>query len=180
MAHINTELPFDNLGYRTIIFDFSSWDGWVRARSDLSAAVEAISDAGYIVSNPVTHAIGVLRLKETADPQEEMLLALVEEVSAVRRSVHQVQQEVNSLRGGVFSHELGRALLAPSSGGSLGFPQGPGSSSGLGRAFLAPPVTEEMLQKSLGELLSRSGEGSRGPPWAASETPSDDGPNAES
>jgi hypothetical protein len=70
IAHRETKLPFDNIGYRAVMFDPSDWDSHVDAKVQIAEAARNALTQGSAISNPVTHARGWEKLKRSADPEQ--------------------------------------------------------------------------------------------------------------
>ncbi|MDF0499073.1 hypothetical protein [Bradyrhizobium yuanmingense] len=60
------KIPFDISAYRSIEFSLARPTDLRAARVALKAAVEAVMLEGYEIDNPVTHARGVVAIKESA------------------------------------------------------------------------------------------------------------------
>ena len=87
IAHRETKLPFDNVGYRTVMFDLGDWDSHVEAKKQIAEAARKTLAPGFVVSNPVTHARGVGKLKTSADPKEAIVANLVEGMARLQEDM---------------------------------------------------------------------------------------------
>jgi len=83
IARTGTPLPFDNVGHRTIFVDLADWESIQSGRSRLSASAHAIENPEHLVSNPVTHAIGIDAMRASADPQDVIIAKLGERVASI-------------------------------------------------------------------------------------------------
>jgi hypothetical protein len=76
-AQSETDLPFDAMPHRAVIEDITSWFGIERARQRIREAVRAIEAADYRVSNPITQARASFKMRESADPSEQVIAELL-------------------------------------------------------------------------------------------------------
>lgn len=108
IAKINTKLPFDNAGHDTIFIDVSDWHDIGNARSRLRAAIKAIDEESYRVSNPITQARASFALKESTDPKDKIIAEMRDKIYNIERmlikpdtslapnlSVEQFQMNIN-------------------------------------------------------------------------------------
>lgn len=94
IARGGTPLPFDNVSHRTIFVDLTDWHSIEDGRSRLADSARAIKDSSYRVSNPITQANASFKMRESADPRDQVIaniqqrLNLLESTSlaAVRHS----------------------------------------------------------------------------------------------
>jgi hypothetical protein len=93
-AQIGTELPFDTFGYRAIMEDITSWDGIERARQQIRDAAKAIEAEGYRVSNPITQANASFRMRESADPTENVLGSVLARLDRLGRELSERQAPI--------------------------------------------------------------------------------------
>lgn len=77
IAKIGTELPFDNVGHRTIFIDTTDWQSIEDGRLRLASSVREVKDPNFRVTNPVTQASATLRLRESADPNDRAIAELL-------------------------------------------------------------------------------------------------------
>jgi hypothetical protein len=87
IAHRETKLPFDNIGYRAVMFDPTDWHSHVDAKKQIADFARNAFAPGAVISNPVTHARGWKKLKASADPQQAILAGLVEDVAVLKREL---------------------------------------------------------------------------------------------
>jgi hypothetical protein len=78
IADCETKLPFDNIGYRAVLFDLTDWDSHVDAKTQIAEAARNALTQGSAISNPVTHARGWKKLKASADSEQAIVANLVE------------------------------------------------------------------------------------------------------
>jgi hypothetical protein len=63
--------------HRAVIEDITSWFGIERARQRVREAVRAIEAPDYRVSNPITQATASFKMRESADPSEQVIAELL-------------------------------------------------------------------------------------------------------
>lgn len=81
LASTATVLPFDNLGYRAIIFDPYDWHSQEEARLNLRASLVEVGGANFKVVNPVTNAQAEFEIARSEDPQSQTTEELLRRVS---------------------------------------------------------------------------------------------------
>ena len=84
-AQVGTELPFDTFGYRAIMEDITTWDGIERARQQIREQAKATEAEGYQVSNPITQANATFKMRESADPKEQVIAEVVARLERLER-----------------------------------------------------------------------------------------------
>jgi hypothetical protein len=97
-AQKGTELPFDSMGYRTIIEDITGWNGIVGARERIQQALKAVRKPGYQVSNPITQANASFKMKESFDSKDQLLVALMARLDAIDRKQMVIDDQRLQLR----------------------------------------------------------------------------------
>lgn len=95
LAHQGTKLPFDNAGYRTIIFDLADWHSQEAARKQIREQARGALAKGSQVSNPITQARGWGRLPNSVDSAEKLVSQLREEISLLRTRVNTLYHQPN-------------------------------------------------------------------------------------
>jgi nucleoside 2-deoxyribosyltransferase len=90
-----TKLPFDNIGYRSVLFDLSDWDSHVDAKTQIAEAARKALTQGSAISNPVTHARGWKKLKASADSEQAIVANLVEDVAVLKKVLSAVRDHLN-------------------------------------------------------------------------------------
>ncbi len=83
IASSSTTLPFDNLGYRAILFDPFDWHSQEGARSDLKSHLASIEVPGFKVSNPVTSARAEFEIAASDDPQKQAMHDVFSRLTAI-------------------------------------------------------------------------------------------------
>jgi hypothetical protein len=111
MVKKGTVLPFDNMGYRAIMFDIDSVQGHEAAEAELRSAVMEVQKSSYKVSNPVTHARGFARMAASEDSKDVMIANLAAEVANLRSMITSTQSMITSATASVAPSYQG--LLAP-------------------------------------------------------------------
>jgi hypothetical protein len=104
-AQSGTELPFDAMAHRAVIEDITSWEGTQRARRKIRELVRATEAADYRVSNPITQANASFRMRQSADPTEQVVAALEIRVEQLEAHIRRRSEET--------SGRLGSLLLGP-------------------------------------------------------------------
>jgi hypothetical protein len=87
IAHRETRLPFDNIGYRAVMFDPFDWNSHVEAKKQIADFARKALAQGSMISNQVTHARGVKKLKASADPQEAIVAKLDEGMARLQEDM---------------------------------------------------------------------------------------------
>lgn len=83
IAKAGTVLPFDNISHRTITVDLTDWQSIVDAETKLAASARAITEPSYKVSNPITQANASFKMRESADPKDQLIAQLRERMTSV-------------------------------------------------------------------------------------------------
>ncbi|MBA4129896.1 MAG: hypothetical protein C0519_00570 [Hyphomicrobium sp.] len=83
LASVGTSIPFDNAPVNTIFFNHHNWESLKAATAALRAAADEAMKPGYKVSNPVTAALGELRMAQSGDSKEQMLAGVMARLSAL-------------------------------------------------------------------------------------------------
>lgn len=73
IAHVETTLPFDNAGYRTVMFDLADHGSMVALRSAIGSQIDTIGREDFKLSNPLTHAKGRLALADSGDSKDRII-----------------------------------------------------------------------------------------------------------
>jgi hypothetical protein len=126
IAKAATPLPFDNAAHRAIFVDVSDWDSLESARTRLAASARKIKEPGYQVSNPITQANASFKMRDNADPNEQVIadlqarLATMESEMRALTKVSAPQNALLSLQRLLARHEqpavAGNALKLVSTG----------------------------------------------------------------
>ena len=74
------EIPFDNVPYRAIFFDYTEPDDIESAKTELKSAVEETIKPGAVEVNPVTQARGMIELRAHATEAQRVLLDAIQEL----------------------------------------------------------------------------------------------------
>jgi|SRR5208283_5114105 len=94
IAHRDTAIPFDNIGYRAIKFDPTEWQSHIEAQKQITEAARIAVTKGDPVSNPITQARGWQKLKGSADSQQTVLARVVEEISVLNMKLSSLEKRV--------------------------------------------------------------------------------------
>ncbi len=87
IAATNVKLPFDNLSHRAIFVDISDWKSLEEARERLANSARRIEAPDYLVTNPITHANAIFKMRESADPRDRVFAEMQERLAALTRQV---------------------------------------------------------------------------------------------
>lgn len=98
IAQIDTALPFDNAGYRTIMFDRNDYQSMESLKRELALHIDAIEKPDFKLSNPLTQYRGRERVSESADSNDQLIMSLQEELASQRRAMNALRAEISLLR----------------------------------------------------------------------------------
>lgn len=98
IAQADTALPFDNAGYRTIMFDRHDYQSMEMLKNELAFHIDAIEKPDFKLSNPLTQFRGRERVSESADSNDQLIMGLQDELAAQRRAMTLLRNEVALLR----------------------------------------------------------------------------------
>lgn len=91
MQLVTEKPPFDVSLYRAIKFALSRHSDVEKAKLDLKNSVDAVLAPGYQTENPVTNAIGHLKLEQDATPAMRVLM---QEIDQLKSQVNILQQVI--------------------------------------------------------------------------------------
>jgi len=80
-------IPFDVIDVRAIQYSLKNPATINQTKEELRLQAEAIEQAGYRVSNPITRARGIRQLTDSADSKERLLADLISEVRDLKNRV---------------------------------------------------------------------------------------------
>jgi hypothetical protein len=83
VAKAGTELPFDTVAHRTIFVDLGDWRNLEEARERLAKSARAITSKDYKVSNPITQANASFKMRQSDDPRDRVIAAILERLDAI-------------------------------------------------------------------------------------------------
>ncbi len=86
--------PFDVSLYRAIKFAYARFSDLGRAKEDLKSFVAAVLAPNYQSENPVTNAIGRLKLEQNATPEMRVMM---EAIDGLKTQLNTVQARLNPL-----------------------------------------------------------------------------------
>jgi hypothetical protein len=104
IAHRDTKLPFDNVGYRAVLFDPTDWQSQVESKKQIAEAARIAVANSSVVSNPISHARGWKRLKSSSDSEQYILAKLVEENSKVKSQLYELVERFDRVNRHLFDH----------------------------------------------------------------------------
>lgn len=125
--------PFDIKDFRTVFFSRVRHSDVKKAMDDLKAQVAAVRDPKFVVSNPVTKALGHRELAASGDTKDKLIADLLDKVSRIDSRINQIEYlgEYERLVHGCTTFASGTHVPI----GSGGIPVG----NALGGLFGAPP-----------------------------------------
>jgi|LakMenE01Jun11ns_1017448.scaffolds.fasta_scaffold9685000_1 hypothetical protein len=80
-------IPFDNKDQRTIFIDIGDIDNVNESIKSLSEAILTISSTDYKTSNPVTQALGLQELAESADSRDQIIAQLTTRLEELEKII---------------------------------------------------------------------------------------------
>ena len=86
IAHNKIRLPFDAAPQNTVFFNLEDYYSLENLKSEIDALISTIESSEYVVSNPMTHARGRLKIREHGDSRDKMVLDLIERVERLERT----------------------------------------------------------------------------------------------
>jgi hypothetical protein len=94
IARSGTALPFDTIAHRTIFVDVTDWHSSERGRADLAKFARAIKSPDYKVSNPITRANASFKMRQSADPKDQVIADMAEEMEALKARFANIEGSV--------------------------------------------------------------------------------------
>jgi hypothetical protein len=82
-----SRIPFDNAQHRAIFFTLSDWHSIERLKLNLIAQLAAIEADDFVISNPITHARGRIKVSESGDENDKLLSDVIARVSNLERKI---------------------------------------------------------------------------------------------
>lgn len=172
-------LPFDLKDHRAIIFNISDWERLERARLELRKQAKAIEEHDYVVSNPVTGAIGFRELRQSGDSRDRIFLDLSRKLDEVASKVGRLEHS-DAVRSGIdpfatvlakrLMHGKRHGLLDFAGGGLLEEPpqQDPEIGTSDGQGSITSTVTDVTAETNVKDpLVTALVENTREPPTAS-------------
>ena len=114
VARVGTILPFDNVSHRTIFMDLTDWHSIELGRTRLAAAARAIGSPHFRVSNPITQANASFKMRESADPRDQLISGLQARMQSlelqlrgnvIAQTSHAILDDFNQLPGSPIREE---------------------------------------------------------------------------
>ena len=97
IAHVGTELPFDNAQHDTVFFDLSDCLSMEELSSTVGRQLDIKVDSDHPVSNPLTQALGSIEVSKSGDSSDQVIGQLLERVASLERTQRsQVTSEKNN------------------------------------------------------------------------------------
>lgn len=91
IAQVDTVLPFDNAGYRTIFFDRQDFHSMEFLRGEIAKQIDAIEGPAFQPSNPLTQYRGRELMAESADSRDQVIASLQDQVAQQGRALRELQ-----------------------------------------------------------------------------------------
>ena len=135
MQLADQQIPFDVSLYRALKFLRARFKDIEKAKEDLRQFVCEVLAPNYQPENPVTNAIGRLKLEQSATPE---MRVLIEQIERLANELNTVRTELNTLRTLALSNyptpglPPGWAVSGGSNHATLGFTPGARSDIGFG------------------------------------------------
>jgi hypothetical protein len=82
------EIPFDVASFRAITFSRIDYEDFEAAQKSLKSTVEEVIKPSFEVENPITHARGVVKLKEHAS---DALRVVLDEMDSLKKKMSQTE-----------------------------------------------------------------------------------------
>lgn len=95
IAHVGTELPFDNAQHDTVFFDLSDCTSMEELSSAVGKQLDVKVDINRPVSNPLTVALGSIEVSKSGDSSDQVMRQLLERVGSLEltlRSQHKAER----------------------------------------------------------------------------------------
>lgn len=86
IAHVGTELPFDNAQHDTAFFDLSDCLSMEELSSTVGRQLDIKVDSDHPVSNPLTQALGSIEVSKSGDSSDQVIGQLLERVASLERT----------------------------------------------------------------------------------------------
>lgn len=93
VAMKGTELPFDNIGQRTIFYDPLDYDSMEMCRTQIFNYIRASQEDGYIFTNIVTQAGAILDLKNSPSERDRLISSLYERMSNIENLLRNIKND---------------------------------------------------------------------------------------
>lgn len=103
-----TKIPFDNLGVSTIFYDVADYDSHIAAADKIAASARKMVEPGYSVSNPVISARGMMKLANSADNRDRIVVELSNRIASMEQKFERLASATQAIK------VTPRALMTPS------------------------------------------------------------------
>lgn len=87
-------IPFDVAGMRAVLFDLHDLDSMAAAREALIAQVHKAETAGDALESPISAATDMRALRQSADPQKQLLAGIARELEVIGGDVHAIRNDI--------------------------------------------------------------------------------------
>lgn len=96
IAQTGTALPFDNAGYRTIMFDRQCYDSMMRLKADINAQMDTIEKPDFNLSNPLTQFRGREKLASSSDTRDQVIVDMQKQIASMARRLASAEANFNA------------------------------------------------------------------------------------
>lgn len=96
IAQNGTALPFDNAGYRTIMFDRQCYDSMMQLKADIGAQMDTIERPGFTLSNPLTQFRGREKLAASSDSRDQVIVDMQKQLANMSRRLANAESTLSA------------------------------------------------------------------------------------
>jgi len=92
------ERIFDVAGYRTVPFSVDSVQAIDTAKSDLTEQIRQVMVADYVVSNPVTNALGVTDVENKSTPLDKIIMLEIDSIKRRLNRIDDIERRIDIIK----------------------------------------------------------------------------------
>lgn len=104
IAEDGTKLPFDNAQHEAHFYDRSEVSSLQNLRATLVSQLKTALTPEFVVSNPLTTALGTIEVSQSGDTRDQVLVQLAERLDSVERNLRS--------RGNALGADVGNRISA--------------------------------------------------------------------
>ncbi|OVE83970.1 hypothetical protein B2G88_16325 [Natronolimnobius baerhuensis] len=90
------EIPFDVAGTRIIQIDLSDIESVENTKTEIKDQIESIENNNSGIENPISVALDLKHLRESADPEERSMADIMETLSELRTNMVSIQKSLDN------------------------------------------------------------------------------------